>query len=158
MRREDLLKNIAPCSLMCYTCTAFCDGVISEHAKELMKYLDGQKEFFDKNIPSASENYSQFENYLQGYCNGSCGGCRSGEHNECTIGGCFLLKCTEEHKAGFCGECPEFPCTKVDGVFEEIVYKQWLSGNQYIKDNGIEAFWEKNSRQPHLQAYKDIKD
>lgn len=31
---------------------------------------------------------------------------------------------------------------KTQGIFEEIVYRQWLEGNQQIREYGIEAFWK----------------
>ena len=37
---------------------------------------------------------------------------------------------------------------------EEIVYRQWLEGNQQIREYGIEAFWKNNSENPHYRPYK----
>lgn len=154
MNKNELLKRIAPCSLMCHTCSAYNDGVICNTSKTLLKYLEGMEEFYKKHIPDAVESYSNFEDVLYMYSAAPCEGCRSIEHNGCSIKGCFLLECTKEHGIDFCGECNEFPCQKTTDLFEEEVYKQWLNGNQQIRDNGIETFWENNSENPHYKAYK----
>ncbi len=154
MNKDDILKKIAPCSLMCHTCSAYHDGVICRSSETLLKYLNGIKEFYMKHIPDAVSSYSNFEEVLNMYSAGPCSGCRSAEHNGCSINGCFLLECTKKHGIDFCGECDEFPCQKTKELFEEEVYRQWLNGNQQIRDNGIEAFWENNSENPHYRSYK----
>lgn len=140
---------------MCHTCSAYNKGEICEHAGELLKYLDGMNEFYQKHIPTAVEGYVNFEAVLKEYSMGSCAGCRSEEHNECSIAGCFILECAREHQVDFCGVCREFPCTKTEKLFEREVYGQWLAGNQQIKENGIESFWESNCGTPHYKAYKE---
>ena len=47
-----------------------------------------------------------------------------------------------------------FHVKKTQGLFEEIVYRQWLEGNQQIREYGIEAFWKNNSEHPHYNPYK----
>ena len=66
----------------------------------------------------------------------------------------MVLKRRKNHGVDFCGECNEFPCKKAQGIFEEIVYRQWLEGNQQIREYGIEAFWKNNSENPHYRPYK----
>lgn len=154
MERSEILKGVAPCSLMCYTCSGYHNGVICESAKTLLKYLEGMKEFYEKHLSDAVESYSNFEEVLRIYNAASCLGCRSTEHNGCSIEGCFLLECTKNRRIDFCGECDEFPCEKTRQLFEEEVYKQWLEGNQQIRDYGIELFWENNSEKPHYKPYK----
>lgn len=155
MDKNEILKKVAPCSLMCQTCSAYNDGVICKASKTLLKYLDGIEEFYKKHIPDAVESFNNFEDVLCIYSSASCSGCRSTEHNGCSIKGCFLLECTREHGIDFCGECSEFPCKKTTELFEEEVYRQWLNGNQQIHDHGIESFWENNSEKPHYKAYKN---
>ena len=154
MEKSEILKKVAPCSLMCHTCTGYRDGVICQSSKTLLKYLDGIKEFYEKHLPDAVESYKNFENVLCMYSGAPCSGCRSSEHNGCSIEGCFLLECTKNHGVDFCGECSEFPCKKTTDLFEEQVYAQWMKGNQQIHDNGIEFFWENNSENPHYKSYK----
>ena len=155
MERDEILKKVAPCSLMCHTCSAYCNGVICESSKTLLQYLVGIKEFYQKHIPDAVESYRNFEEVLHMYSAGPCSGCRSTEHNGCSIEGCFLLQCTKNHGIDFCGECDEFPCKKTTELFEEQVYKQWLEGNQKIREHGIKFFWENHSEDPHYKSYKD---
>lgn len=154
MNRDDILKKVAPCSLMCHTCSACADGVIRRSSETLLRYLDGIKDFYRKHIPDAVDSYSNFEGVLAMYSGGPCPGCRAGEHNGCSIAGCFLPECTKEHGVDFCGECREFPCQKTKDLFEEDVYGQWLQGGREIRDNGIEAFWESHSEDPHYRPYK----
>lgn len=153
MDKKQILQKVAPCSLMCHTCSAYKDGVIYKSANQLLKSLGGIKEFYQKHMPDVAESYSNFESFLKIYGSGMCSGCRNSEHNACSIKGCFILQCVTEHGVDFCGECSEFPCTKTRGLFEEEVYKQWLSGNQQIKEYGIEAFWKNNSERPHYEKY-----
>lgn len=154
MKKSEILKKVAPCSLMCHTCSGYHKGVICESSKTLLKYLEGMKEFYEKHRPDDVESYCSFEDILRMYGSAPCSGCRSTEHNGCSIEGCFLLECTKNHGIDFCGECDEFPCKKTQDLFEEVVYKQWLEGNQQISDYGIDFFWENNSEKPHYKPYK----
>lgn len=154
MEKKEILEKVAPCSLICCTCSGYEKGIICESAKNLLHYLKGIKEFYEKHMPGVVKDYTNFEGILTMYSSAPCRGCRSGEHNGCSIGGCFILECSKEHGVDFCGECDEFPCKKVSDLFEEEVYKQWLNGNQQIKDNGIECFVLKNCDRPHYEIYK----
>lgn len=152
--RNELLKKVAPCSLMCHTCSAYVDGIICDSSKTLLHYLSGMREFYEKHIPDAAENYERFEKLLKRYGSGPCAGCRSSEHNGCSIEGCFLLECTKTHHVDFCGECKEFPCDRTRIIFEDEVYEKWLNGNRQIKEHGILYYWETNCITPHYEAYK----
>ena len=154
MDRSEILSKVAPCSLLCHTCSGYKEGIICESSKTLLKYLEGIREFYGRHIPGAVESYKIFEGVLGMYSSASCSGCRSTEHNGCSIQGCFLLECTKNHAVDFCGECNEFPCKKTRELFEAEVYKQWLDGNQQIREQGIEIFMEKNIDKPHYKAYK----
>lgn len=155
MEREELLKRIAPCSLMCHTCSGYEDGVICKKSRELLHSLREIKEFYQKHLPDKAEIYSSFEGVLAEFGNGKCGGCRDAEHNTCSIEGCFILECTREKGIDFCGECKEFPCEKTKPLFEDEVYKQWLNGGTLIKEKGIVEFWSENCEKPHYDAYKE---
>lgn len=157
MERGRLKKKIAPCSLMCHTCSAYHEGVICEHARTLEKYLEGMGEFYQEKRADFGADYLKFEKVLKEFSEGSCHGCRSGEQNRCSIEGCHVLSCTEEHGVDVCGECIEFPCDKVETVFDSQVYEQWLQNNQRIKEVGLESFWEHNQNKPHYLPYKHNK-
>lgn len=152
--KEQLLKKIAPCSLVCYTCSSYEHGVICKAAKELLEYLDGAEGFYERHHPAQAARFRIFADGLSQYAAGKCAGCRGTEHHDCSIQGCFILECTKERRIDFCGECEEFPCGKTRAIFEEEVYQQWLEGNQEIRAQGIAAFWEKNRGKPHYIPYK----
>ena len=154
MDKEELLKKVAPCSLVCHTCSAYEHGVICQSANQLLKHLDGVHEFYEKYVPSETERYGIFYEKLTKYSEGRCAGCRNRIDQESCIKDCFLLKCTMDRGISYCGECTLFPCNKVVGVFPEKVYAQWLKGNQEIKELGIEGFWNKNCEKPHYEEYK----
>ncbi|ODM09898.1 hypothetical protein BLA28_17130 [Eisenbergiella tayi] len=158
MERKELLENIAPCSLMCYTCGGYEKGAICKLAGELSGYLEGMYEFYEKHSGPGQKAYLErfqiFQEELTRMGEAGCGGCRNGEHNGCSIRGCFLLECVKENEVDFCGECPEFPCDKVHSIFEEEVYLQWLEGGKRIREAGAEQFWEERRHVPHYAGYK----
>ena len=156
MKKKELLEKIAPCSLMCHTCSAYEHGVISGAAKQLSKYIEGVYEFYEKHSPNELGRFKIFQEELAKYSEGKCSGCRNREHHGCSIKECFIFDCTKERHIDYCGECAEFPCDKTQKIFEEEVYQQWLKGNQEIKSFGIEGFWEKNCEKPHYKAYKEL--
>ena len=57
MDKSEIIKKVAPCSLMCHTCSAYNDGIICASAKTLLKYLEGIKEFYEVHMPDAVESY-----------------------------------------------------------------------------------------------------
>lgn len=152
--RSELIKMVAPCSLMCYTCSGYCNGAIAKLSHKLIKQLDGIEDFYRKNIPDKVEGYKKLEHELTHYACAKCNGCRSSEHNGCSIKGCFILECTKSHGVDFCGECESFPCDKVKSLFDCTVYNQWLDGNEQIQSYGIELYYENNHRKSHYSAYK----
>lgn len=56
MDKSEIIKKVAPCSLMCHTCSAYNDGIICASAKTLLKYLEGIKEFYEVHMPDAVES------------------------------------------------------------------------------------------------------
>ena len=154
MEKEKLLNHIAPCSLLCYTCTAYAEGIICQSANTLLHHLDGICEFNQIHNLSSVSNTKTLLNELEMYGAGLCSGCRNRTHHTCSIQGCFILECTKEHFVDFCGECNEFPCTQTRGIFEDEVYQKWLNGNQDIHDHGIEQYWNSHCKESHYNAYK----
>jgi hypothetical protein len=67
MEREELLKRVAPCGLLCYTCTGAKDGVIRIHGQELLRRLesfDSYAERFSIHEPRLRK-YLEFKEVLQ---------------------------------------------------------------------------------------------
>ena len=157
--KDYILKAVAPCSMFCSTCTGCKYGDISIHAKELLRLLDGHKEFLDKNLKKEYrhklDEFIIFQKKLKKYANPKCNGCREGGATGCSIKGCFINECTKEHKVNFCGECALFPCNKVNNkIFKENVIKKWYEGNARIKEIGIEAYYEERKDNPHYIDHK----
>lgn len=155
---EEILNDVAPCSMFCSTCTGCQYGQISYHAKELLHLLEGHEEFLDKNLKKEYsyklDEYRLFHKKLKKYAYPKCAGCRNGGANGCSIKGCIIPKCTKEHGVDFCAECPEFPCNRVnESIYKKTTIKKWLNGNTQIKDNGIEKYYEENKNIPHYIDY-----
>ena len=153
MEKEVILKQVAPCSLMCHTCAAYEEGIICDSARQLLKYMEGMNEFLQKHAPIAMDKHQIFEEELQKYALGKCPGCRSNRDCVCSIDGCYIPECTKQHNVNFCGECEEFPCSGIAKVFEPEVYHQWVRGNTEIRDKGVESYWENNKEKSHYIAY-----
>lgn len=158
-KESELLDSIAPCSMLCKTCTGCKQGSISYHAKELLKLLEGYEEFLEKNLKPAYRHklgeYQLFHKKLQKYANPKCDGCRVGGHRGCSIENCFILECTQAHNVDFCAFCKDFPCDKVnEKVFDQSILEKWLRGNQKIKEIGIEKYYEEKKEEPHYINYK----
>lgn len=80
-----------------------------------------------------------------------CNGCRNEENikyktkgsNHCIIKNCKLLKDT---KSGFCFDCVKYPCTRLKQLDKRYRTKYGMSmleNQEYIKENGLEKFVEK---------------
>lgn len=156
---DKILNAVAPCSMLCSTCTGCKYGDISFHAKELLRLLEGHKEFLDVNLKKEYrhklDEFIAFEDKLKKFANPKCNGCRTGGANGCSIKGCFINKCVKEHNVNYCGECDLFPCDRVNkSIFKENVIKKWLDGNTRIKEVGIEKYYEEMKDIPHYIEYK----
>ena len=72
MEKEKLLNHIAPCSLLCYTCTAYAEGIICQSANTLLHHLDGICEFNQIHNLSSVSNTKTLLNELEMYGAGLC--------------------------------------------------------------------------------------
>lgn len=155
---DEILNNVAPCSMFCSTCTGCQYGQISYHAKELLHLLEGHEEFLDKNLKKEYrhklDEFKIFSKRLKKYAYPKCAGCRNGGASGCSIKGCIISECAREHGVDFCAECSEFPCTKVnESVYKKTTIKKWLNGSTQIQRNGIEKYYEENKNKPHYIDY-----
>lgn len=156
--REEILNNVAPCSMFCATCTGCKYGQISHHAKELLHLLEGHEEFLNKNLQKEYrhklDEFKIFHKKLKKYAYPKCDGCRNQRANGCSIKNCIIPKCTKEHNIDFCAECWEFPCNKIDeSIYKKTTIEKWNKGNQQIKDYGIEKYYEENKKKSHYANY-----
>ena len=157
MTREEMINAVGPCSIMCYTCFGYLEGGIRKHAACLHELYKGCYEghvnvYKDNLTKERIEKLNRiiiFNEMLQElYNKPGCEGCQSnnGEHGGC-IAGCKIPKCSKEHDVNFCADCEEFPCRKI--CVPESIRQIWLDGNNYIKEHGIEQWFEKNKNTAH---------
>jgi len=149
MEKSELLRLIAPCGLVCYTCDGFKGGVINEAAKKLL-YVLGSYDSFLKSCPGSrpiSGKYDDFKEVLKYLADVKCNGCRQ---DHCMDSGCIVLGCTKGQGIDFCYECKEFPCTKSN--FQDGLKEKWIRKNNRIKEIGIEKFFEEEKNIPHYAS------
>ena len=146
MEKGDLLKNIAPYGLLCYTCTAAKDGVIQRHSQELLKYLENYDGFALQfsNYEPRFKNYPLFKDVLQMLSSAGCEGCRTGN---CMYPGCPIHPCISQKGLAFCFECTAFPCGKVDSY--RTLKANWLIANQRMKAVGLQAYFDEYKDRSH---------
>ena len=77
MGKEELLNYVAPCSLLCFTCTAYAEGIICQSANALLHHLNGVCEFNQIHNLNAVSNTKTFLSELEIYGAGLCAGCRN---------------------------------------------------------------------------------
>lgn len=162
MEREDLLKCVAPCSLLCLICTAHKDGPITNSAKALHTYLEGFDGLLCKNMPKeAAEGFSKefqgFRDTLLNFTGASCHGCRAEPSLKAgCIEGCVIPQCSKAHGVDFCGECGDFPCEIAKAFFEErdpLVEEAWETGSSRLREIGEEAYFEEKKSLSHYLHY-----
>ena len=158
MDKAELLARIAPCSLLCHTCSAYADGVMAELSRELLHYTQGVAEFEGRYNEHRARQVQAVRDDLAHCANAPCGGCRDKRNCCCSIANCDLRDCTRAHGVDFCGHCAEFPCEKPRTFFEPIVYEQWLRGGEEIRERGIAAYWEAHRAMPHYLPYRRERD
>lgn len=98
--------------------------------------------------------FSEFNNYLLYLKKADCPGCRVCKGDHC---GCIpdrkIPSCTQTHHVAFCALCPEFPCR--DGGLQGGLRKKWLAHNNYIKEHGLEDFFETHRWIGHYEEHKE---
>jgi len=146
MEKEDYLKKIAPCGLVCYTCTMAKDGIIREHSLALLGLLENFDTFAEKfaDYEPRLRHYASFNDLLNLLAEASCDGCRGGH---CMYQGCVVQPCTHQKGVDFCFQCAEFPCAKVD--FDRGLKIKWLTANRKMKRIGVEAYFEQYKHRSH---------
>jgi hypothetical protein len=162
MDKQELLHNVAPCSLFCYTCPALKDGAISECAKKLCNYFEGYYDFNDANIPDQYRSWlSEFEAFyknLSGYTKSQCPGCRNNPSPGAgCIEGCIVPNCVKDHGVDFCADCSEFPCKKAKDFFltiNNVTANDWEKGNFRIREIGIENYFNEKKDISHYISFK----
>ncbi len=148
MNKETLLKNIAPCGLVCYTCAAAKGGIIQQHGREMLSFLGDFDQYAEKMsvYEKRLKKYPEFKEVLQLLGEANCEGCRDGV---CKYPGCCIAPCAKEKGYDFCFECPSFPCEQAD--FEPLLKVKWLKANKRMKAIGAEAYFNEVKEQSHYE-------
>jgi hypothetical protein len=143
---------LAPCGLDCGKCLANPGSRIARLARELREELGG----FADHVPLFSQfnpvfaKYPEFAAMLDHLADGgTCAGCRSGN---CLFAGCEVSRCTRERGVGYCCECAEFPCAKVNlpGRLDVL----WKQCSEAVRDMGAEAYYATIKDRPRYPKIK----
>jgi len=143
---DDLRRYVAPCGLVCRTCTSFGEGPVAQHSRELQHWLEGfapMAQAFSSFMPALSE-YPAFERVLACLAGGSCAGCREGG---CPMPDCHVGPCAKSRGLDWCWQCAEFPCA--DPGFDGQLREVWLRANERMRKLGMDAFWAEAGDKPH---------
>ncbi len=149
MDRKDLLKAIAPCGLVCSTCTAAKEGDIQVHSSALLSLLEGFDGFAERfsAFQPALKKYPEFKEVLALFDNASCTGCR--QTNQC-FPDCPVSPCAREKGVDFCAECEDFPCDKIRSI--RPLGAKWLLAGRRMQKIGVEAYYEEVKSKSHYTA------
>jgi hypothetical protein len=146
MDREELLRKVAPCGLVCHTCVASKNGVIQAHSQELLRLLESFDSFaarFAAHEPRLAK-YPDTREVLLLFSEAVCDGCRRGNAR---YPGCRVSPCTSEKGYDFCFECESFPCEEVE--FERGLRLKWLTANRRMRQIGAEAYFDEVKDKSH---------
>ena len=145
MNNTKHIDELAPCGLNCRRCARAAEGPIRKSAESLISSLQGFASFAEKyaGINSLYADYPVFEKFLIHLTKADCSGCRSG--SEC-FGGCAAKTCHRDNGVDYCFQCLEYPCSK--NSFPPALDAKWRSNNDFMKEKGIEAFYEKQKKEP----------
>ena len=146
MDREELLKRIAPCGLVCYTCAAAKEGAIQTHSQALLRLLESFDRFAEQfsGYEPRLKKYPDFKQVLQLFSEASCEGCRSGS---CPYPGCPVQPCITDKGYDYCFECEAFPCEQVG--FDPALRRTWVRANERMREIGVEAYWHEVKDKSH---------
>jgi hypothetical protein len=143
-----ITEQLAPCGLDCSRCVPRSGGTIQTAARALCEGLAG----FEKmaQLYAAHDTrfsgYGEFSALLDFFAEGTCPGCRNGA--SCNAG-CAAQTCCREKQVAFCFQCDEYPCER--NSFNPGLAQKWRMNNDFMKENGIEAFFEMQERNPRYR-------
>lgn len=148
MERAELLRLVAPCGLVCFTCTAAKNGAIMQHSQTMLELLDGFDGFAERfsNYEPRLKKYPDFKDILLMFSEASCEGCRGGV---CMYPDCYVSPCTIEKGYDFCYECDSFPCEDVN--FDPGLKRKWRTANHRMRDIGVEGYFLESKDRSHYR-------
>lgn len=137
---------IAPCGLSCGQCVAYDGGPVNAHAKALKRALGNNFGSYAKRFAGMNavfEKYDHFEELLNFFGRGSCGGCRE---KGCLFKECQVPACARERDVTYCYQCGEFPCDR-HGMPETLAVR-WRANNEKMREIGPFAWYCGCSERP----------
>jgi hypothetical protein len=145
MEYREALAHLAPCGLDCSRCADYTNGEIRALSLQLSHLLRGYARVAKMKAEKAPEfgSYAHFEDVLEAFTRGPCGGCRS-ENVQCPIP-CKAKTCHKEKGVDFCFQCQDYPCD--DPTFAPIK-ERWRQRNDRMKDIGVVRFYEEQIKLP----------
>ena len=143
----NLLDNLAPCSLLCYSCTGCNHGVIKELSEKLLHYLDGYDFLVEQNKWRDLQLIRDCMRTLDFWSKQSCPGCRHEDH-QCHYENCFIRNCTRSKGHDFCAECDDFPCEKVRE------HDSWLIASTRIREVGAAIYFCEEKYRSQYSRFK----
>lgn len=160
--KEELLRRVAPCSLLCYTCPGCKDGAIACLSAQLCAYYEGYYAFNDANLPAKYrgwlEEFSRFYDMLTQNAQAACPTCRQQpEDSRSCIPGCVVRACHAKKGVDFCADCEEFPCAAAKDFFAGVnpaAGEDWIPGSNRIRQIGAQAYYRERESLSHYQSYK----
>ena len=122
MEKDDRHMMVAPCGIDC----GQCECHTAKDSPALLEYLVSVGIGRDR-LP--------------------CGGCRSIE-GACPVleAGCDTYSCIADRGLGFCYECPDFPCSRLNPAADraqQLPHNTKVFNLCYIEKHGMDEFLEK---------------
>jgi len=148
MTREEIISRVAPCGIDCSRCANFKEGNIAKYSGALQEDLGNFRKMAAKmsGFFAPFKDFEAFEKILGIFAGASCEGCRAGGGK---VPDCAAKSCYKEKGADFCGECGDFPC-QVNKVRGDL-YERWLANGKFIKESGIERFYDDARQKPRYE-------
>ena len=147
MKKNELLKKLAPCGLPCFTCAGFEEGIIKKHSIALLRLLESFDDYTEKisEFEPKFKKYPDFKEILVLFSKAECKGCRDGIHKG--IPDCSIPSCVKEKNHDFCFECDEFPCERMNS--DPHLGEKWIKANRRMREIGAEAYFDEIKDQSH---------
>ena len=146
MDYADVLRHLSPCGLDCARCADYEHGEIRQVSSKLAQLLGNYRPVAkiktEKN--PVFDGYSQFQDILTSFCNGSCSGCR-GENVQCPLTTCSAHTCHKDKGIDFCFQCNEYPCEK---QFAGRLKERWRQIQDRMKEIGVVAYYHEQVKLP----------
>ena len=139
MEKKELLRRIAPCSALCFSCTNCKDGVFSEFSPVFDRFGEIFNQAFsgipDTRGKKITSFFQDFSDSFQNPCGGQCHGCREDlSLKQGCAENCGIPSCAAQRGVDFCADCSDFPC--------KMLNEPMIKGGRRIQKIGAAQYWE----------------